>query len=336
MDWSFLSHDANLDIKISNRSQDVRSYAEHIEVITRWFMGDSVSRIVAHHEQYLCTPGAYPAHGGYKLKLRAVVAYLDSHGVKLDEFDRSTLFTYGRRYRAVESVLMRESAVIALAISEAKSAMARRLVHIRAFIKSGERAGPLHARTTNDEVVAELNLPIDGAVRLQAAAYVTWRADHITTGGFADRMECAFAFVRESGCCVRDAVTSRILREDLRPWREFENAICIGFVPLHYGIEAQVVFYAKIACAELVERIAPAYFGPEFIDAATLLEVRERSARAAMETVAMAQLHHECAIPLDLVNLIVGYVHPWRGIAPKMKLTPEQQVEQAAFEARHG
>jgi hypothetical protein len=149
--------------------------------------------------------------------------------------------------------------------------------------------------------------------------------------------ERGIALVDVRGGTARELEMDQHFDADMQPWQDLWDASTVGFAPAHFGAEAQLVFDAIVACAEIVERDAPRVLLHTYCSdrVASEVEFRARLARSMVETVAMAELHYEYAIPLAVVDLVVGYVHPWRGSAPRMALTPAQRAGQDAFAARH-
>jgi hypothetical protein len=339
MDWSFLDDHARIDELLFLFESDAVRDDVWMRHMTESFAGSCISLIGMGIVFYEFNPivgvGIEPQpQPQYRSMTRAqagaVVAHMLSRGFDYNDHTSHDMIT---RASILTRMFMQESDITAMVAARWPAVAARRIARIQAYIEFG-----LEDASSN-------RIPFVGiGATADMCAYRDWRVDQLENESPVCRVEFACRFVKDRGIAMSNMRRmSRLVSmsgdfyRDLQPWQSFTRYDCLGFRPAQFGAEARLVFDAKISWARIIERLAPELLCVAYVDEPVLFELqaRERLARETVETVAMAQLHHECAIPLDLVNLIVGYVHPWHGIAPKMKLTPKQQADQAAFEARH-
>jgi hypothetical protein len=329
MDWSFLNVDAHIDESLLEFESDAMSRDVWMQHATESFAGNC-GRLIGMGIVFYKFNSGTDVEMTHQLQYRSVTR---AHAGVLNAYLLNLGFDYHDMVVQSKSnpfvcMFAQEPDIIAMVAARWPAVAAKRIALIQAYIESGlEDASSTRA-------VIDMH------------TYRDWRADRLKNELPACRAEfaCRFMKNRNESMMYDARIINRMdsmrgdFYRDAQPWQTSTSYDCLGFKPAQFGAEARLMLDAKIAWVGVINRLVPELLCISYVNEPVLLELqtRERSARAAMETVAMAQLHHECAIPLDLVDLIVGYVHPWHGTAPKMKLTPEQQVEQAAFEARHG
>jgi hypothetical protein len=175
-----------------------------------------------------------------------------------------------------------------------------------------------------------------------AGMYAEWRSMHLRGTSFTARVECASLFAREHGAVhVADMIGNDYnpnkctFGNDMRPCRAFLSSGTCYPMPYAYGDEFALTRRTRLECATIIEYIVPDLLGSDynFVDACTVDEMKDQELvdRHATSSVTIEYLHHACDVPLSVVDIIVGYMRPWRSGAPKMILTPTQQIENDAF-----
>jgi hypothetical protein len=253
------------------------------------------------------------------------------------------------RDRQLLSILTNEPGLIAVFVNRWHANLGVRTNILKAYLRLG--VIPAHIPLeipSEDQSSTYTFLPDNYEPDAVSTAYAAWRAVHLVNEAFVNRVTCACTFMtaREASSAPGHmlAYNSNILGNDFMPWSELDRCV-VGFNPLEVGYEASLVFDTKIRCAEVIAKLRPGppqywllKLGINVEKHVNEREVRrrERVAREAVSTVAMGELNYEHDIPLDLVNLIAGFVHPWLEGAPVMVRTPAQQAQQDAFANAHG
>jgi ribosomal protein S15P/S13E len=343
-DWSFLDVDSGIEVRAtefrrasSTEDDFIANELSQFATLCARTIAYSADHYNVHPRDATGEPGVHYTRS----QTRTLVAYMRDRGLVWDSRD-----VHGPRETAagmdawvavllkMKSVLLGDPDIVTMAASRLRIAMDERVVRVRQYIRHSSSAHTLPPQLLPQPETESVD-----------DAYCRWRAANLAAYAFQDRVLCACTFVANHASICDPHVVSQsgMLSDDLRPWVAFKMRFDsgLGFRPIRSGAENRMVFRAKVACAEIMAGIAPRLLDyANFVPGSVLDELasreRERVAREAVSTVAMAELNYDHGIPLDLVNLIVGFVHPWRAGAPVMTPTPAQQAQRDAFAKAHG